>query len=295
MKGNNLMGTKNTINIKNRYLDVSIDTLGAELSSIKDSNGTERLWQGSPDFWISRAPVLFPITGGLKDDKYIVYGKEYTMPKHGYAKVCEFVPEKVSDVMAVFTLYSDNESRKYFPFEYELKITYKLTGKRMDVVYEVLNKSARDMYFSIGSHEGYSCPEGIGEYIFVFPRKMTLSTTVLAGNLLSTGKQLIIKDSNVLPLDYKYFAVDALVFEGIDTDSVVLKHLKSDKEIKVDFKGFKNLMIWTKPSALYICIEPWCGKPDMADSKYDFVSKPDIEKLAPESVFTRTHSITVEG
>ncbi len=295
MTGNNLMGKKNTINIKNRYLDVSVDTLGAELSSIKDSNGAERLWQGSPDFWISRAPVLFPITGGLRDDKYIVYGKEYTMPKHGYAKACEFVPEKVSDDMAAFILYSDDKSRKYFPFEYELKITYKLNGNKMDVIYEVLNKSARDMYFSIGSHEGYSCPEGIGEYMLVFPRKMTLGTTVLDGNLLSTGKQLIIKDSNVLPLDYKYFAVDALVFEGIDTDSVVLKHLKSDKEIKVDFKGFKNLMIWTKPSAPYICIEPWCGKPDMADSRYDFASKPDIEKLAPESVFTRTHSITVAG
>lgn len=43
--------------IKNGYLDVCVSSLGAEIQSIK-KQGVEYLWQGNPDIWERRAPVL---------------------------------------------------------------------------------------------------------------------------------------------------------------------------------------------------------------------------------------------
>ena len=48
--------------ISNHHFQVSIDELGAELSSIiKD--GRERLWQGENGLWNKHAPILFPFAG----------------------------------------------------------------------------------------------------------------------------------------------------------------------------------------------------------------------------------------
>ena len=54
------------ITIKNEALTVDISTIGAEMQSVREADGTERLWQGDPAFSAGRAPVMFPVCGGLK-------------------------------------------------------------------------------------------------------------------------------------------------------------------------------------------------------------------------------------
>jgi len=242
---------------------------------------------------LGQAPILFPIAGGLKDDKYILNGKEYTLQKHGYARFCEFEVGHQSENSAQFILRSDSKSMAIFPFEYELQIIYTLVKNKLEVKYVVENKSKDTMYFSIGAHEGYSCPEGIEEYSIIFEKKETLDHWVLNGNLLEYKTERIIENSDVLQLDYKYFAIDALVFKNVKSRSVILKHNKSNKKVKVDFDGFDYLLFWTKPGAPYICIEPWCGIPDHVDSNYDITKKEGIQKLAAGAAFERIHSITI--
>ena len=41
--------------ISNNHLTVEISDRGAELQSIKGSDGTEYLWQGDPKYWSDRA------------------------------------------------------------------------------------------------------------------------------------------------------------------------------------------------------------------------------------------------
>ena len=47
--------------IKNEHLTVSLSPHGAELQSIKDTNGKEYLWQANPDKRGRDSPILFPI------------------------------------------------------------------------------------------------------------------------------------------------------------------------------------------------------------------------------------------
>lgn len=282
------------VHLKNNFMAVEISTAGAELKSVKNAAGREFLWQSDKNVWAGQAPVLFPIAGGLKDDKYILNGKEYTLQKHGYARFCEFELEEKSDASATFKLSSNSESLKVYPFCYELRIIYTLIEKAVEVKYSVTNKSNETMYFSIGAHEGYSCPEGIGEYSIVFDKNETISAYVLNGNLLEHNSVKILDNEKELPLDYKYFKVDALVFKDVKSRSVTLKHNKSTKEIKVDFEGFNYFLLWTKPDAKYICIEPWCGIQDPVDSTYDITKKEGIEELVQGAVFERIHKITIK-
>ncbi|MCT0221434.1 aldose 1-epimerase family protein, partial [Lactiplantibacillus plantarum] len=68
-----------TVELKNEYLTVLINEAGAELSSVKSSDGIEYMWQADKTFWGRHAPVLFPIVGRLKDDQYTVAGQAYHM------------------------------------------------------------------------------------------------------------------------------------------------------------------------------------------------------------------------
>jgi len=69
--------------LRNTYLEVAVEDLGAELQSLHDRiKGREYIWQGDPKFWQRRAPHLFPIIGGgLKDGAYQHDGKQYSLPK----------------------------------------------------------------------------------------------------------------------------------------------------------------------------------------------------------------------
>ena len=73
------------ITLKNSMMTVDIDTNGAEIRRII-VNGEDRLWNGDPAVWHGTAPVLFPMCGGLRDDKFTHCGKEYTLQKHGFAR-----------------------------------------------------------------------------------------------------------------------------------------------------------------------------------------------------------------
>ena len=57
--------------IENEFLSVEINSLGAELFSVKSKKtGVEYLWQGNANYWKSRATVLFPVCGRIFSGKY---------------------------------------------------------------------------------------------------------------------------------------------------------------------------------------------------------------------------------
>ena len=280
------------ITIKNDYLTAKINEVGAELKSLV-CNDIQYIWQGDERFWAGSAPLLFPICSGLKDDEYYLDGKKYTLQKHGYARFCKFEVENQVEDSVTFLLCSNEESLKQFPFRYELRVTYTLENKTLKVKYDVKNLSDDTMYFSIGAHEGYYCPEGIEEYDVILPEAETLDSTVLEGNVLGNNKVRIIENSDRIALKYDYFAVDALVFKDMKARSAVLKNRNNGKAVKVTFEGCDYFLLWTKPDAPYICLEPWCGISDNKDTDKNFKTKEGIRQIAAGGNFVNEHSIEV--
>ena len=275
----------------NEQIKATFSTKGAELISL-EKNGKEQIWIGNPEVWPSHAPILFPICGGLKDDKYLYNGKEYILQKHGYIRFTEFQVESKSENKIVFLHRFNEETLKQFPFEYELRIIYTLDGSSLRIDYSVKNLSKDEMYYSIGGHEGYYCPEGIEDYSIIFEKPEMFDSTVLNGNLLENFTINVGKNTCELPLKYEYFAVDALSFLDLKSRKVSLKNRKTGEERLLEFKDHDVFFVWTKPGAKYVCLEPWCGCPDFMDSEYDFRSKRSIIRLSGKEETTRTHTIT---
>lgn len=280
------------ITLKNEFLTASFNEVGAELKSLV-FGGKEYIWEGRSEVWSGSAPILFPICGGLKDDKYTYKGKEYTLQKHGYARYATFEIEDKTDSSVVFLHKSDEETKKSFPFDYELRVTYTLMDKTVKVGYSVKNLTDGNMYFSIGSHEAYYIPEGIEDYDVVFPQNETLNAYVLYGNLLSNQELPIIKDSNVLPLYDKYFTVDALVFKDLKSRTATLRNRKTGKAVRVDFPNADYFLLWHKPNSPYMCLEPWSGIPDIVGSSYDITEKEGIIVLERGKEHNSVHTLNI--
>ena len=280
----------NQLVLSNGILTAAFSTKGAELLSVR-KNGEEKIWIGDPDVWAGHAPLVFPICGGLKDDKFIYKNKEYELQKHGYARFLEFEVESHTDLRLTFLHRSNSETLKQFPFNYELRVIYTLEDSALKVDYVVNNLDNGEMYYSIGAHEGYYCPEGIEEYSVIFDEAEDLDRSFLDGNLLK--KELVPFGRNVreLPLKYEYFTVDALVFLNIKSRKVSLKNRKTGAQISLEFEGHDFFLLWSKPGANYICMEPWCGCQDFVDSNYDFKNKKGIIRLTGREEKTKTHKI----
>jgi galactose mutarotase-like enzyme len=280
------------ITLSNERITVKINELGAEIRSLV-CDGKECLWGGDPAIWSGTAPIMFPICGGLKEDKFTYNGKEYTLPKHGFAKTSIFEVEHINDCAATLLLRANDETKKAFPFDFEFRVMFEISDKTLKVDYKVDNKGSDTMYFNVGAHEAYATPEGIEDYDIVFDTEQTLRAHMLFGNLLAEDTYPIIKDTNVMPLYDKYFIIDALPFTDVTAGAATLRNRKNGRTVRVEFPTPTNFVLWHKHGAGYMCIEPWNGIPDMPGSSYDITEKKGITALGGGESYTYSHKITV--
>ena len=278
------------ITIANGQMTVTISTLGAEIQSIKDGNGVERLWQGDPTFWKGRAPILFPVAGGLREDCYYLDGERFEMPKHGHVRLLDWAVEEQTDTSATFLM---TEKHPGFPFDYELRAVFTLQDNSLKVAYRVSNRGDRTFWFGIGAHEAYATPGGLEAYTIEFDETECLANYELDGNLIKKDPVVMAEATDKLPLKTEYFAVDALVFRTLKSRGVTLTSKLHDRKVRVAFPDHDVLMFWTKPGADYICIEPWINAPDFVDSDMQIAHKPGCLCLKPEETVERAHVITV--
>jgi galactose mutarotase-like enzyme len=282
-KTQNLHSELNTTLSKSGFTAV-INHKGAELISLKDDRGTEYIWDGNPEFWGKHSPVLFPIVGTLKNNTYRYNNQDYQLSRHGFARDMDFEIANRNDHEVTFSLQSTVETLKAYPFAFELQIIYTLTENGLVIGYRVWNKNEMPMPFSIGAHPAFALSGNFDNYALEFEKNETLQYHLLQNDLISHQTVLLGLTQGKLRLDYKLFENDALVFKKLKSQSLTLT--KNDKPVlTVDFEGFPNLGIWTKPGAPFLCIEPWFGYADTLQSTGNLFEKEAIQILEPHGNF----------
>ena len=280
------------VKIKFENLEAVIDTKGAQLRSLK-KDGKELLWQGDAEWWENTAPVLFPICSNLKNGVYNFEDKQYSMPSHGFANALTFDVKQISENSALLSATSNPKTLEMYPFEFEFSVSFTLEKDKLITKYITTNPSDKDMYYSVGSHEGYDCPEGVENYAVLFNKEEQFDSCVLDGPILTYEKENVAPNGKRIDLKSEHFTVDAIILEHINSDEISLLNKTTGDIVKVELADFENLLIWSIPGAPFVCLECWCGFPDFVDTNGDFTKKHSIIKLAPGKTDTKTHIINI--
>lgn len=255
--------------LENDILKISVDTHGAELSSIfNKKENKEMLWHGDPQFWGRKSPVLFPVVGKYKNGKTTYNGKEYALGQHGFARDSEFTLVEQNETKLVFALESNEETLTKYPFKFRLVCSFELENDKIIVGWNVENTDDKTIHFSIGAHPAFYCEK---DKTVLTMNKENLKYSLVNSDGLYTPEKYDVESSFVL--HDNIFDKDALIIENCNVTEVSL--VDNDKKyitVKFDAPLFG---IWspTKKNAPFVCIEPWFGRCDGADFNGDITER----------------------
>ncbi len=277
------------MNLSNGILSVEISSHGAELkSAIK--NGFEYMWCGDEKYWGRTSPVLFPFVGGLKDKKYRFGGVEYPVGQHGFARDCDFELTEKTENSVSYILKSDEESKKKYPFEFELLIKYTLVNSAIKIEWTVKNKDEKDIYFSIGAHPGFNLKDGVN--YFKFDNKNDIMYSLINEEGLYKDGKYTLKNDGYVKIESGMFDNDALIIENEQAREVSLCDSEKNPYVTVRFEA-PLFGLWSPPkkSAPFVCIEPWYGRCDRADFCGELTEKDYIMNLSSGNTFKAEYEI----
>ena len=271
------------IAIENAWICAQISTEGAEMQSIvQKSTGRELLWQGNPDIWRKRAPWLFPVIGQLKGGIFRYNGAEYAHPMHGFASGSEFAIVAQAEDSVTLALTASEATRQVYPWNFELKICYRVEGEALKISCTVRCLDPVEMYFSFGAHPGFLCAPGDA---LCFD-----GATELMCQRLSADSHLLLPQAQPMParfvLQEELFDDDAMLLRAPKGTGVTLRHADGSG-VRFTYGSVPWVGVWTKArrGLNYVCVEPWYGVDDPVDATGDIAEKLDIVRLRAGDTF----------
>lgn len=276
--------------LKKGLFSGAADTMGGELVSFRDGDGTEYLWQGDAAYWTGRNPILFPIVGGLRGGRVRFGDRECGMPRHGFARRSEFTAAQRGEDFITFELRENEATLGQYPFPFLLRVTHRLTETGFRTGFEVRNTGNRPMPFCIGAHTAFFCPlrggERFEDYRLVFEKREEAGTLLLNGEgcIAHGRREEVMAGTDTIELDHAVFdRLDTLIFDGLASREVRLVHRGTGHGVRMEFGDFPMVAFWTKPGARapYICLEPWQGCAAWDNESGQFTDKPHRVLLQP--------------
>jgi len=284
------------VSISSEGLTARIDPFGAELQSLIDSDGREYMSDADPAYWTGRAPLLFPIVGGLRRDTYHFDGFTYHLPRHGFARRSTFELVEHERELAIFRLTDSEETREVFPFPFALHMEFALSGSTLSMTASVVNPGEDELHFSFGYHPAFAWPlPGGGEKLaheLVFEALEPAPIRRLdEKGLIAFSEDSPVKGGQ-MALRHEDYEADAMIWDELASRRLSYRS-PDGPSLDIAFPEMPYLGIWQKPGANFICIEPWAGHADPADFDGDFRDKPGVMPLQPGAERSFRMDVTV--
>ena len=284
--------------IENDWLKVEISKNGAEVRNVKNKkNKLSYMWNGNPAYWGRVSPVLFPIVGQLKDNRYQLEGKTYKLSQHGFLRDVEFKVDEQNTTDVSFRFNSEGRFLDVYPYDFKAIIRYNLNQDSLTVNWKIINANKEEMYFSIGAHPAFRIPllenETIEDYSLLLVPAANIDVIeyeLKEGLIYEKGSA---NEITKIPLTDSLFAHDALVYSNID--QITLVSNKSEHGVEVMFEEFPFVGIWSKyidgKMAPFVCIEPWYGIADTYNTSGSLKEKFGINKLETGESFVASYKM----
>ena len=288
------------VSISSESVKAVVDSFGAELHSVKDYNDTEYLWQAEPKVWKRHAPVLFPFICNTSSGSYTVNGREYKLANHGFARDNEFELLYSKESEAEFVLRSSEETKKLYPFDFELYIKYSASGNKITVSYTVKNSGNEAMKFFIGGHPAFRIPmesrESFEDYYVEYEKNETI--------VQELGERTVTVADGVkrIPLSHGLFANDVFMKDKPDSSWVALVSKTTGKKVKLSYDNKGCIAVWSSyfadpeltEQAQFVCLEPWSSVPVYCEGTEELTEMEKAVSLEPEKSYVFSYSIEIE-
>ena len=258
------------VELKNEQLSVVVSEKGAELQSIKDASGKEYLWQADPKYWNRHSPILFPIVCSVNNETYRVDGKEYHLPRHGFARDSAFKLIAQSQRKVTFVLESSEETN-------------------------------REIHFQIGGHPAFNIPDmkpgesQSGRIRLDNEEPMDALHSYLDGSHEMDEVPFVETENGLMEFSNNTWRNDSIKIHKCQLHRAELLNKAGESEVTVTFRT-PVVAFWSPydKQAPFVCIEPWYGIGDPRGFKGEFKDKPLMNHLQPGASFMSKYEIIIK-
>jgi len=188
-------------------------------------------------------PILFPICGNLNTPNS-VFGKDYLqLPQHGFARDLKwqyFFNEKEKSLCLY--LNDSKKTKKYYPFDFELRIDVTLKINCLEFEIRIHNKTDIAMPINFGFHPYFNVSDFKNLEFFNNPlncqnqEKNTISNTLDELKNINLGVDLLMYTSG----------------RSAFRDKIFKRQVTLNHPFPFDLGVF-----WSDPPRKMICLEPW--------------------------------------
>lgn len=288
------------IELKNNQLTIIVSEKGAELQSIKNANGKEYLWQGDPKYWGRRSPILFPIVCSVNNETYRVDGKEYHLPRHGFARDAEFTLIYQSERKVTLALESSAETKAVYPYDFTLSVSYVLDENKIGVIWHVHNTDTREIHFQIGGHPAFNVPDmkpgadQQGRIRLDNAEPMDALHSYPDSSHAMDEVPFIEAEDGMIEFSNNTWRNDSIKVHKCQLHRAELLNKAGEAEVTVEFRT-PVVAFWSPygKQAPFVCIEPWYGIGDPRGFDGEFKDKPLMNHLQPGASFMSKYTIAI--
>jgi len=188
-------------------------------------------------------PILFPICGNLNTSSS-VFGNGYLqLPQHGFARDSQWQYSfNGNEKFLCLFLNASKKTKKYYPFDFELKIEVTLKINSLEFEITIYNKTNFAMPINFGLHPYFNVSD--------------FKNLEFVDNPLNCQDQEKNTISNTLDeLDKINLGVDLLMYTS-GRSSFRDKIFKREVTLNHQYP-FDLGVIWSDPPRKMICLEPW--------------------------------------
>ncbi len=222
-------------------------------------------------------PVLFPTVGRCKDENLTFNGVSYHMGIHGlvHSYKWDIIEQSTTDSASLtITVKSNEETKKSYPFDFEVRLTFKLKDTSITIDQEYINSGNDIMPFNFGFHP-YFCISHLDNLTFDINAKnvydaLTDTTAEFTGEI---NHDLIC-------------GIGAIYTHTKDKTSIADSFDNRNITVKYD-TNFKYVVIWTNQKNKFICIEPWSSVPNALNTGID------VNTLQPKQSLKAQYTIEI--
>ena len=197
-------------------------------------------------------PILFPVCGAVRQGRFAGADGFLAMPRHGFARDLPWtvVGRPFGGSTMTLQLNDSAATRRYFPYAFQLSVTYTITSGTLRVESQLRNLSADPMPFQIGFHP-----------YFLVVDKSTVSLQAEADDYIDTVAE--VRHRGPLPQHVSSRLTDPVTNLCVSSlrSSVVTLHADGRKiELRLGV-GLSTLVLWALVNKAFVCVEPWSGSP----------------------------------